>query len=77
MFLGLVLDLRRPLETRKRDRKKEKAQEKQLAELVAHLKYMWVEQRSDAYDARKPRAQQQGTVSGHQLVRMDARAMCQ
>ena len=48
-----------------------------MAELVAHLKYMWVEQRSDAYDARKPRAQEKATVSGHQLVRMDARSMCE
>ena len=48
-----------------------------MAELVAHLKYMWVEQRTGAYDARKPRAQQQGTMSGHQLVRMDARSMCE
>ena len=50
--------------------------EKSLARVVAHLKYTWIEQRSSAYDARRPRAQEGQCVTGHQLCRMSARDMC-
>ena len=51
--------------------------EKQLAQVVARLKYTWIEQRSCAYEERKPRAQEAQCVSGHQLARMSAKEMCE
>ena len=51
--------------------------EKKLAQLVAHLKYTWIEQRTSQYEERRPRAQESQCVSGHQLCRMSARDMCE
>jgi len=51
--------------------------DKKLAQVVAHLKYTWLEQRTRDYDARRPRAQESQCVSGHQLCRMTAWDMCQ
>ena len=51
--------------------------EKKLAQLVAHLKYTWREQRTSQYEERRPRAQESQCVSGHQLCRMSAQHMCE
>jgi hypothetical protein len=50
--------------------------DRQLAELVARMKYTWIEQRSEVYEGRKPRAREEQTVTGHQLCRMSAKDMC-
>ena len=51
--------------------------DKRMAQVVAHLKYTWVEQRTAKYDARVPRAQEKQCVSGHQLCRMTTLDICE
>ena len=51
--------------------------EKRLAEVVANLKYTWVEQRSAHYDSKDKRVRQKHSVSGHELARMSAFAMAE
>ena len=51
--------------------------DKRLAGVVARLKHTWVEQRTSAYDRRKPRAQESQCVSGSQFCRMSASDMCE
>jgi len=48
-------------------------EEKKIVQIIAHLKYTWIEQRSEACDQLKPRAQETHSVTGHQLCRMSAR----
>jgi hypothetical protein len=44
--------------------------EKRLHEVRAHLKYVWTDQRTVVYDEKRPRAQQDNALTGHQICRM-------
>ena len=44
--------------------------EKRLHEVRAHLKYVWTDQRTSVYDEKRPRAQQDNSLTGHQICRM-------
>lgn len=46
--------------------------DKQIAEVTAHMKYTWPEQRSAYYDAKDKRVRQEQDICGHDLVRMSA-----
>lgn len=50
--------------------------QKQLHQVVARLKYTWLEQRTSVYEERKPRAQEAQCISGHEICRLSAQDMC-
>ena len=49
--------------------------EKQIAQVTAHMKYTWPEQRCEYYDGKVKRVRQQQTICGHDIVRMNALEM--
>jgi hypothetical protein len=46
--------------------------DRELARVRQKLKYTWTDQRTDVYNAKKPRAQSELSMSGHRLCRMTA-----
>ena len=52
-------------------------EDRQLAQLVAKMKYNWPEQPSAVYEGRQRRAREEQIVIGHQLCRMSAKDMCE
>ena len=46
--------------------------EKQIAQITAHMKYTWPEQRSAYYDVKDKRVRLEQDICGHDIVRMNA-----
>ena len=50
--------------------------EKKLHQVVARLKYTWIEQRTTAHEKRSSRAHEAQCISGHEICQLSAKDMC-